>query len=162
MKILDILFFYGLAAAGVCWSYTKDKQKTKQSLVKAWKTFENILPAFAFILLLIGAAMAVISPAAVVELLGSNSGVVGMLIAAAIGSITLIPGFIAFPLAKAVLDMGAGIMQVAVFISTLMMVGVVTAPLESQFFSRRTMLLRNALSLIFSFIVAFVLGKAVG
>ncbi len=130
--------------------------------MKSWKTFENILPAFAFILLLIGAAMALVSPAAVTELLGADSGATGMFIAAALGSITLIPGFIAFPLAKAVLDMGAGLMQVAVFISTLMMVGVVTAPMETQFFSRKTMLLRNGLSLLYSFLVAFVLAKVVG
>jgi uncharacterized membrane protein YraQ (UPF0718 family) len=159
---VDILFFYGLAVAGLLWSYMKDRKKTKQSLKKAWKAFDNILPAFALILLLIGATMAVVSPAMVNELLGANSGPTGMVVAAAIGSITLIPGFIAFPLAKAVLDMGAGIMQVAVFISTLMMVGVVTAPMETQFFSRKTMLLRNGLSVVFSFIVAFILGKVVG
>jgi uncharacterized membrane protein YraQ (UPF0718 family) len=159
---LDILFFYGLAAAGILWSYTKDREKTAQSLKKAWKAFDNILPAFALILLLIGATLAVVSPAAVNQLLGANSGAIGMVVAAAIGSITLIPGFIAFPLAKTVLDMGAGIMQVAVFISTLMMVGVVTAPMETQFFSRKTMLLRNGLSLLFSFLVAVVLGKVVG
>lgn len=159
---MDILFFYGLAAAGIVWSYTKDRQKTVQSLKKAWKAFDNILPAFALILLLIGATLAVVSPAAVNQLLGANSGATGMVVAAAIGSITLIPGFIAFPLAKAVLDMGAGIMQVAVFISTLMMVGIVTAPMETQFFSRKTMLLRNGLSLLFSFLVAAVLEKVVG
>lgn len=159
---MDVLFFYALAAVGVIWSYAKDRQKTQQSLKKAWKAFDNILPTFAFILLLIGATMAVISPAMVNQLLGANSGATGMVVAAAIGSITLIPGFISFPLAKAVLDMGAGIMQVAVFISTLMMVGVVTAPMETQFFSRKTMLLRNGMSLLFSFIVAFILGKVVG
>ena len=159
---MDIFFFYVVSVAAVCWSYKKDRKKTKQALMKSWKTFENILPAFAFILLLIGAAMALVSPAAVTELLGADSGATGMFIAAALGSITLIPGFIAFPLAKAVLDMGAGLMQVAVFISTLMMVGVVTAPMETQFFSRKTMLLRNGLSLLYSFLVAVVLAKVVG
>lgn len=159
---MDILFFYVLAAAGLAWSYSKDRQKTKQSLTKAWKAFNNILPALAFVMLLIGATLAIVSPAAVSQLLGNNSGAIGMVIAAAVGSITLIPGFIAFPLAKTVLDMGAGILQVAVFISTLMMVGVVTAPMETQFFNRRTVLLRNGLSLLFSFAVAAVLNKAVG
>ena len=102
---MDILFFYVLAVAGVAWSYAKDRQKTKQSLKKALKSFEHIFPAFALILLLIGATMAVVSPAAVTQLLGADSGFGGMVTAALIGSITLIPGFIAFPLAKAVLDM---------------------------------------------------------
>ncbi len=159
---MDIVLFYTLAAAGLTWSYYKDRQKTKQSLTKAWKAFNNILPALAFVILLIGATLAVVSPEKVSQLLGSSSGAGGMVIAATIGSITLIPGFIAFPLAKAVLDMGAGILQVAVFISTLMMVGVVTAPMEAQFFNRKTVLLRNGLSLLFSFVVAVVLNQVVG
>jgi len=159
---VDILIFYVLAVAALLWSYSKNKQKTRQALKKSWKSFENILPAFAFVLLLIGASLALISPAAVSGLLGANSGVAGMLMAAAIGSVTLIPGFIAFPLARAVLEMGAGLMQVAVFVSTLMMVGVATAPMEIQFFSPKTMLLRNGMSLLYSFLVAFVLSKVVG
>ncbi len=159
---MDVLIFYGLAAGGIVWSFSKDRKKTKQSLKKAWKAFDNILPAFALILLLIGVVLTVISPAMVNGLLGSNSGAVGMMISAAIGSITLIPGFIAFPLAKAVLDMGAGIMQVSVFISTLMMVGVVTAPMEVQFFNRKAMMLRNGLGVLLSFLVAFIVGNVVG
>ena len=159
---MDIVLFYGLAVVGVVWSFTKSRQKTRQALKKAWKSFENILPSFAFILLLIGASLALISPSAVSELLGAQSGWIGLCIAATLGSITLIPGFIAFPLARAVLEMGAGMMPVAVFVSTLMMVGVVTAPLESQFFNRKTMLLRNGMSLVYSFAVAYVLAKVAG
>ncbi|SDE12398.1 hypothetical protein [Sporomusa acidovorans] len=108
---------------------------------------------------MIGILLTMISPATVTAMLGQNSGFFGMLMASIIGSITLIPGFIAFPLAKAVLDMGAGIQQVAIFVSTLMMVGVVTAPLERQFFNTKAMLLRNGMSFIFSFVVAYVLGQ---
>ena len=103
-----------------------------------------------------------VSPDVVTTLLGANSGIIGMIVAAIIGSIALIPGFIIFPLAKTVLEMGAGIMQVAVFISTLMMVSIVTAPMEAQLFNRKVVLLRNGLSLLFSFVVAIVLGKVVG
>lgn len=151
---MDVVIFYALAVGALVWSYSKDKSKTRQGLKKAWKAFENILPAFAVVLLLIGILLTVISPAAVTAMLGQDSGFYGMLMASIIGSITLIPGFIAFPLAKAVLDMWAGIQQVAVFVSTLMMVGVVvTAPLERQFFNTRAMLLRNGMSFIFAFVV---------
>jgi uncharacterized membrane protein YraQ (UPF0718 family) len=159
---VDILFFYGLAVSGLLWSYMKDRKKTKQSLKKAWKAFDNILPAFAVILLLIGETMAVVSPAIITAVLGADTGIGGMIAAAIIGSIALIPGFIIFPLAKTVLVMGAGIQQVAVFISALMMVSVVTAPMEAQLLNRKVMLWRNSLSLVFSFAVAFVLGKVVG
>ena len=78
--------------------------------------------------------------------------------ASALGSITLIPGFVAFPLAAALMDNGAGIMQIAAFISTLMMVGIVTLPLEISYFGKKTALLRNGLALAFSFFVALVMG----
>lgn len=156
---MDVVIFYALAIGAMAWSYSKDKAKTLQGLKKAWKAFENILPAFAVVLFLIGIILTVISPATVTALLGKNSGFFGMLVAGIIGSITLIPGFIAFPLAKAVLDMGAGIQQVAVFVSTLMMVGIVTAPLERQYFNTKAMVLRNGLSFFFSFAVAYVLGQ---
>ena len=155
---MDILIFYGLAIAGVAWSFSQDRQKTRQALKKSWIAFENILPAFMFILLLLGASMAVISPESIHALLGENSGAVGMFVAAAIGSITLIPGFIAFPMAKTVLEMGAGIMQVAVFVSTLMMVGIITIPIEKKTFGLRATLTRNGAAFLYSFVVAVVMG----
>ena len=58
---------------------------------------------------------------AISKLLGSDSGILGMVIAAVIGCITLIPGFVAFPLAASLLAAGAGYAQIAVFISTLVL-----------------------------------------
>ena len=81
-----------------------------------------------------------------------------MLTAAAIGCITLIPGFIAFPLAASLWDAGAGYAQIAIFISTLMMVGIATLPLEIKYFGRNTAVKRNVLSLIFAVITSCVIG----
>jgi uncharacterized membrane protein YraQ (UPF0718 family) len=78
--------------------------------------------------------------------------------ASILGSITLIPGFIAFPLAAALLKSGAGYMQIAAFVSTLMMVGVVTLPMEIKFFGKKAAYLRNGLAFVFSLIVALVMG----
>jgi len=91
-------------------------------------------------------------------MIGSESGWFGVIIASVIGAITLIPGFIAFPLAAALLKSGAGYMQIAAFISTLMMVGVVTMPVEMKFFGKKATLIRNAEAFVFSYIVAFVMG----
>lgn len=82
----------------------------------------------------------------------------GVFIASIIGSITLIPGFIAFPLASALLKNGAGYMQIGAFISTLMMVGIVTIPLEIKFFGKKAAVLRNSLAFVFSLFVALMLG----
>lgn len=38
------IVFYSLAVGLLGVSFVKDREKTKQSLKKAWKSFENILP----------------------------------------------------------------------------------------------------------------------
>ena len=91
-------------------------------------------------------------------LLGEKSGAWGLLAASVLGSVTLIPGFVAFPLAAALLQNGAGYMQIAAFVSTLTMVGVVTMPLEMQTFGRKLTLLRNAAALVFSVLAALLIG----
>ncbi len=51
---------------------------------------------------------------------------------------------------------------ISVFVSTLMMVGIITAPMESQFFNRKIMLIRKGLSFAVSFVIAIVIGRVVG
>jgi hypothetical protein len=49
-------------------------------------------------------------------------------------------------------------MQIAAFVSTLMMVGVVTLPVEFKTFGRRASIMRNLSAFVFSLIAAFVMG----
>lgn len=149
---------YGLAGTGLAVSFFKDRNKTILALKKAWKSFENILPQFLSILIIIGLVLAILSPETITKLLGTNSGIWGVVAASVIGSITLIPGFVAFPLAAALLKNGAGYMQIAAFVSTLMMVGIVTMPLEIKTFGKRATIIRNAAAFAFSLIAAFVIG----
>ena len=152
------VILYCLAGIGLAVSFAKDRAKTKKALLKAWKSFENILPQLLTVLIIIGIALTVLSPETISNLLGTRSGVWGILAAALLGSITLIPGFVAFPLAAALLKNGAGYMQIAAFVSTLMMVGVITLPLEMKTFGRRASIIRNASAFVFSLIAAFVVG----
>ena len=128
------IILYILCAVLLGISFFKDKAKSKKALVKAWKSFENILPQFISVIVLIGVMLSILSPDTIAMIIGRESGWVGMVLAAIIGSITLIPGFVAFPLAAALLKSGAGFMQIAVFASTLMMVGIVTMPVEAKYF----------------------------
>ena len=149
---------YALAITGLAISFFRDRKKTKAALLKAWKAFENILPQLLTIFLVIGFALAIFPPETIRRLLGSESGFWGVLAAALVGSITLIPGFVAFPLAAALLKSGAGYMQLAAFISTLMMVGVITIPIERKTLGMRATLTRNAAAFVFSLLVAVVMG----
>jgi len=149
---------YGLAGAGLAFSYYKNRDKTRMALVKAWRAFENILPQLLSILIIIGLALAILTPQTISSLLGTSSGFWGVMAAALIGSVTLIPGFVAFPLAAALLNNGAGYMQIAAFVSTLMMVGIVTIPLEIKTMGKRATILRNVAAFVFSLISAVVIG----
>ncbi|MDW7650941.1 MAG: permease [Bacillota bacterium] len=132
--------------------------KTKKSLKIAQKAFLKIFPEFSAILILIAIVLALTPPHVIRSLVGGQSGFIGMMITSFIGSVTLIPGFIAFPLAKSLLDAGAGVTQIIVFISTLMMVGFITAPLEIRYFGKRQTFLRNGIAFLYSFIVALIVG----
>ena len=150
--------FYLFTGVAFLASLLKSKEKTKKAVIKAWRAFENILPQFSAILLLIGIMLAVLTPQQISSLLGDQAGFWGVLLAIALGAITLMPGFVAFPLAAALLQNGAGTMQIAAFISSLMMVGIITMPMEIQYFGRKGAFLRNGLALVFSLIVAVVMG----
>jgi uncharacterized membrane protein YraQ (UPF0718 family) len=156
--IMFTVYIYIVTFSLLVLSIIKDKKKSLLALNKAWKSFENILPQFLTILVMIGIMLAVLSPEMISGLIGKQSGWLGMLIAALVGSISLIPGFVVFPLASALLKSGAGLMQIAVFISTLMMVGIVTIPLEIKYFGKKAAILRNILALVFSFIVSITIG----
>lgn len=152
---------YGITILLLVISYYKDKKKTKMALRKAWKAFENILPEFLTVIMFVGVLLAVLNPQVISKIIGNNSGWFGVIIAAIVGAITLIPGFVAFPTAAMLLQNGAGYMQIGAFVSTLMMVGVVTIPVETKYFGKKLTLLRNLFAFIFSFLVAYIIGKVV-
>ena len=159
---MDPYILYGVTLVLLWVSSMKDKNKTKMSLKKGWKSFENILPEFLVVILFVGTLLAVLDPAMISKLIGGDSGWIGVILASLVGSITLIPGFVAFPTAALLLQAGAGYMQIAAFISTLMMVGVVTMPVEIKYFGKKMTLMRNLMAFIFSFFVAYVIGKVAG
>lgn len=151
-------FLYSAALAWLGFSFYKDREKAKAALKKAWKSFENILPSVLSILLLIGIILTFLDAQTISALLGTDSGIIGMTIAAVVGSITLVPGFVALPIAASLLAAGAGYLQIALFISTLMMVGVATLPLEIKYFSKKVAIKRNLLSLLCAIITSCLIG----
>ncbi len=156
------IILYSLTIILVVISFFKDKTKTKLALKKAWKSFDNILPQILGIITSVGIIIAFLNPEVISRIIGSSSGWFGVILAAIVGSITLIPGFVAFPTAAILLKNGAGYMQLGAFISTLMMVGIMTIPMEVKFFGKKSTFLRNGLAFLFSFLVAFIIGKVVG
>lgn len=139
-------------------SCIKSREKTKKALKKGLKAFLNISVELITIVLLVGIILAFTSTDTISKYLGEGSGLLGVGIAAVVGSVTLIPGFVAFPLAQMVLEAGAGYTQIATFISALMMVGIVTIPLEIKYFGKEITFKRNA----FAFVAAIAIGLIMG
>lgn len=139
-------------------SFVLDRRKTIMGLKKGLNMFRNIAVPFLNILILVSLVLYIVPPWLIVKYLGAGSGWVGLAIAAIVGSITLIPGFISYPIASVLIKQGASYTTVATFMTTLMMVGVVTLPLEIKYFGRNVAILRNVLN----FITAIVIGVFVG
>lgn len=99
-----------------------------------------------------------IPPSVISRYLGPDSGIMGLGIAAVVGSITLIPGFISYPIAAGLIKQGASYTVVATFMTTLMMVGVVTLPLEIKYFGRRAAITRNLLNFVAAIFIGLVVG----
>lgn len=153
---------YGLAGLlyGVSWYHHRGK--TLAALKKSLKVFTNLLPQLLGLFMIVGMLMAIVSPELISQWMGAGSGIWGVLNAAFIGSITLVPGFVAFPLAARLLVEGAGLAQMATFVTALMMVGVATFPLEAKTMGRKAALLRNILALLLSICMAGIVGWILG
>ena len=143
-------------------SFIKSRQKTKKALIKAWNSFKNILPLLLGVIFLVGLMLSILDTELISRIIGTKSGVLGVLLASVVGSVTLIPGFIAFPTAALLLEGGAGYIQIAAFVQTLMMVGIVTLPMEIKYFNKKVAALRNVLSFILSIGVAYFIGFILG
>jgi len=110
-----------------------DPGKTLKGIKKGLNMFLNLLPALLLMLALISIVLYLIPDKMLIKYMGEGSGVKGWLIAASLGSVALIPGFIAYPLCGILINSGVAYSTIAVFITTLMMVGILTLPLNQGF-----------------------------
>lgn len=153
MEILAII-----AAIAIIASLIADLRKTWNGMKKGLVMFVKILPAILSVLILVSIFLYLIPNELIVEYLGEDAGLTGYVFAAIAGSIALIPGFIAYPLAGILVKTGVSYPVIAVFITTLMMVGILTLPVEIKFFGIRVSLLRNTLYFLGALIVGLLIG----
>ena len=138
-------------------SYYFNKQKTIKALKIAWKKFSKILPGYLKLLIILSFVL-LISDDLIIRYLGGSGSILGILLGLITGSVTMMPGFIAYPLSGILLERGVSYMVIASFITTLMMVGVVTYPVEKEFMGKKATIVRN----IASFIIAAIIAVATG
>jgi len=119
--------------------------------------FLNLLPALLLMLALISIVLFLIPDKLLIKYMGEGSGLKGWLIAASLGSVALIPGFIAYPLCGILIKSGVAYTTIAVFITTLMMVGILTLPIEAKFFGWKISIIRNLLSFFGALFIGFLM-----
>ena len=134
-------------------SWVADRRKTRASLIKGLRMLWGVLPLLLGVLALVSLVLATVTPEMLQHVL-SGSGPLPFFTALGIGSISLIPGFIAYPLAGLLRQNGASTDVLAAFITSLMMVGVLTLPIEARFFGWRVSLMRNGLAFVGAVLVS--------
>jgi len=151
-------YLYIITGLALAISLVASRGKTLNALKVAGKRFIVILPAFLIMLILVSIVLFLVPDEVISDYLGGDNKLIGFLFASFLGSITLMPGFIAFPLAGILLSKGVAYMVLSAFTTTLMMVGILTYPIEKQYFGAKVTIMRNAISLLIALIVAVVTG----
>ncbi len=153
MNISTILLLGGTILALGC-SFYKDKKRTEESMKMAWGLFLKTAGEIIGILALIGLFLTLVPQSSIKVLLGGPSSLLSGLYGALIGTITILPAFVAFPLAGSLVQKGAHLIAVAAFLTTLTMVGLVTMPIEIEHFGKKFAIVRNVASFLAALLIA--------
>jgi uncharacterized membrane protein YraQ (UPF0718 family) len=157
-----MIVLYILTGALLAASIVADRGKTWAALKNAAVRFTGFIPVFLVMLMLVSVILTLVPGYAISNILGRSNKWVGLAFGAALGSITIMPGFIAFPLCAVLLQKGVAWMVLSIFSTTLMMVGVVTFPVEKEAFGFKLSLARNLVGLLIAVAVALVTGLYFG
>lgn len=149
---------YSLLTIGLAFSLKKSPLKTKKSMMVAFKVFKKTAPSLLAIVLLIGLIIGFLPPETISTYVGEEAGWSAPLIAGLFGAVTLIPAIIAFPLAGSLLRSGASVMTISMFVTSLVMIGTVTAPVEIKTLGKSFTLLRNGLAIAMAILIALIMG----
>jgi len=155
-------YLYIITGLAVLISLISSREKTLKAVKIAARRFVNILPAFLIMLVLISIVLFLVPDKVIANYLGSNNKFLGVLFASLFGSITLMPGFIAFPLCGILLKKAVPYMVLSAFSTTLMMVGVLTYPVEKEYFGMKVTIIRNTISFFVAMVVAVMIGVFFG
>ena len=153
-----MIYLYSITVLALFISIVFDRNKTVQALKISYKRFINILPAFLSMLITVSIVLFIIPDRVFMDYLGHNDKISGIVIASIFGSVTLMPGFIVFPLCGILLSKGVSYMVLSAFTTTLMMVGILTFPIEKKYFGVKVTIIRNVISFFIAIIVAISIG----
>ena len=143
-------------------SLIANRQKTAKAVKIAIKKFTTIMPAFFMMLILVSIVLFIFPDKVIIKYLGQSNHGYGTVLAALLGSVSLMPGFITFPLCGILAQKGVSYMVLSAFSTTLMMVGIVTFPIEKEYLGIKIAVIRNIISFCIALCVALMTGLFFG
>lgn len=150
------LFIWLLTILLLVFSFFKNKEKTFDALHVSLNSLRKLIPAILGMVFLISFTLAIFPKENLVQIF-NHKGVYGFVLVSFLGAVVTLPGPIAFPLAGALLQMGANQELLASFITTLTMVGIASSPLEISYFGKRFTILRQGLSFIAAVMIGLIM-----
>lgn len=151
-------YLYIMTGLALLVSFIADEVRTIEAVKIAFKKLSKISPAFLSMLIIVSVVLFLVPEKVISNYLGNNDKFIGVILASLFGSITLMPGPIAYPLCGILLKEGVSYTVLSAFSTTLMMVGVLTYPVEKEYFGAKITIIRNILSFFIAFIVALITG----
>lgn len=157
-----MIIAYSIIAGLLVISFIADRKRTIKALRIALKKIIKILPAFLVMLMLVSVLLFFVPEEVISKYLGKQNSLGNISIAALIGSVSMIPGFIAYPLCGILRSTGVSMSVIAAFATSLMLVGVISFPIERKYIGTKIAVIRNITALIMSILIAFVIGAFYG
>lgn len=151
------LIFWSITAAALLLSWLKNPERTRAALRTTTQSLKGLAPVILGMISLVGLLLALLPPEVLTRLF-TIKGVAGIATVSLVGAVLTMPAPIAFPLAGTLLTLGAAPAALATFITTLTMVGIVSAPIEISIFGVRFALLRQLLSFAAAIVIGLLMG----
>jgi uncharacterized membrane protein YraQ (UPF0718 family) len=157
-----MVYLYSICGAALLLSFIFNKAKTLAALKTAMKKFVRLVPPFLVLTVFIAVALYLIPEDLISKALGRDNLLLGVATSSLLGSIAFIPGFIVFPLCGLLREQGVSFTVLSSFTTTLMMVGVLTFPLEREYLGIKLTIARNIAGFVMALLVALITGLIFG
>lgn len=149
-------FIYVLTVVTTIISFIVNRKKTIKAFKIGLKKLWRITPPFVTILITVSVILYLIPNEVIIKYLGTGDSFFGVIVASIVGSVTVMPGPISYPLCGILADEGVSYSVIAAFSSSLMLVGVLSFPVEKFYFGKKFAILRNIVSFVIALIIALV------
>ncbi len=127
----------------------------------SWEFFLEMIWILPAVMILTGLFMVWTSKEMVVDYLGKSSGIKGIVLSFVLGSLPTGPLYVAFPIAAALINKGARISNVVIFLSAWACIKIPQEMVELQFMGFKFMALRLVLTITFVTIMAIFIENMI-